>query len=63
MPPEKIISAVLQRGIFTDILEVAFCFGIERIKKHVDPVKLGSNDEAIRRMIANIEIGFTTAKR
>jgi DNA-binding Xre family transcriptional regulator len=58
MSADKVIAAVLARGIFADVLEVARYYGLERVKQHID---LGAATTEVQRMLCNIEAGFAAA--
>jgi transcriptional regulator with XRE-family HTH domain len=61
MPAESVIAAVLERGIFADVLEVARYYGMARVRQQFNPVQLDLPALTLQRMLGNIETGFATA--
>jgi hypothetical protein len=61
MSPEKLIAAVLARGIFLDVLEIANAYGINRVRAQFIPEHFGVAEENVLRMLDNIEKGFAKA--
>jgi transcriptional regulator with XRE-family HTH domain len=64
MNSSAIIHAVLERGIFLDIVEVARYFGIASVKSHVASLEGPAQLWVVqaRRMVDNIERGFELAR-
>lgn len=58
MPRDKLIAAILQRGIFVDILEAACFWGLEAVKRVARSIQLP--DESAR-MLGNVEQGLHVA--
>jgi transcriptional regulator with XRE-family HTH domain len=61
MPADRVIAAVLERGIFTDVLEVARYYGIARVRQHFNPAHLDLPALTLQRMLGNIEAGFAAS--
>jgi transcriptional regulator with XRE-family HTH domain len=65
MNPSTLTCAVLERGIFIDILEVSRYFGLEFVRTELNAVVPSSVlwVQQAQRMLRNIERGFKLAQR
>ncbi len=59
-----IIHAVLERGIFLDIVEVSRYFGIATVKSHAESLEGAAQLWVVqaKRMVDNVERGFALAR-
>lgn len=55
MPADRVIAAVLEQGIFADVLEVARYYGIECVKQQFKPTQQDLAFVTMKRMLANIK--------
>jgi DNA-binding Xre family transcriptional regulator len=62
MPADQVIAAVLERGIFTDVLEVARYYGIARVRQQCNAAADDLPARTVQRMLGNIEAGFAAAQ-
>lgn len=62
MPADRVISAVLERGIFADVLEVARYYGIARVRRLCNAAPEDLSTRTVQRMLGNIEAGFAAAQ-
>lgn len=68
MGADQLIAAVLERGIFSDVLAVTRHYGLRRVQKTYDKMQVQSGttplrDRSLDRMLRNIEAGFQGAGR
>jgi transcriptional regulator with XRE-family HTH domain len=61
MPTDSVIAAVLERGIFADVLEVARYYGVAKVKQQLKPGQQDLSGLTLQRMLGNIEAGFAAA--
>jgi transcriptional regulator with XRE-family HTH domain len=61
MPADSVIAAVLERGIFADVLEVARYYGVARVRQQFNPAQFDLPARTLQRMLGNIESGFAAA--
>jgi DNA-binding Xre family transcriptional regulator len=61
MPADSVIAAVLERGIFVDVLEVARYYGLAKVKQQFKPGQQDLSARTLQRMLGNIEAGFAAA--
>lgn len=61
MPADSVIAAVLERGIFADVLEVARYYGLAKVKQQSKPGQQDVSTRTLQRMLGNIEAGFAAA--
>jgi transcriptional regulator with XRE-family HTH domain len=64
MNSSAIIHAVLERGIFLDVVEVARYFGIANVKSHAESLEGAAQLWVVqaKRMVNNVERGFALAR-
>ena len=68
MGVDQLIAAVLERGIFSDVLALARHYGLRRVQKAHDKMQVSSGTASLHarsldRMLRNIEAGFASARQ